>query len=155
MKANTIFKTILSVAISASLVACGGGNDTAAKVEVPKQPIDGIIAIHSLDLTDTQGIFLTGNTLAQQRTAKVTTRSLITTSRAFSTKAVSRESLDVYEKNTAYKILKDGSIVELTIQDSQGADADRGAINIINIDEITANYKIIYIQDQDFNSAIP
>ncbi|MFT7009418.1 MAG: hypothetical protein ACJAXJ_003966, partial [Colwellia sp.] len=42
----------------------------------------------------------------------------------------------------------------LTIQDSQGADADRGAINIIHIDEITANYKIIYIQDQDFNSAI-
>ncbi|MFT5852344.1 MAG: hypothetical protein ACI87J_002320 [Colwellia sp.] len=155
MKNNTIFKTILSVAISASLVACGGGNDTTAKVEVPKQTIDGIIAIHSLDLTDTQGIFLTGNTLAQQRTAKVTTRSLITTSRAFSTKAVSRESLDVYEKNTAYKILKDGSIVELTIQDSQGADADRGAINIIHIDEITANYKIIYIQDQDFNSAIP
>lgn len=155
MKTKTILKTILSVAISASLVACGGGGDTAAEVEVPKQPIDDTIAIHAINLTDAQGIFLTGNTLAQQRIAKVTTRSVSTTARALSTKATSSKSVNVFEKDTAYKILKDGTIVELTVQDSKGADAERGAINIIHIDEVTANYKIIYIEEQGSFSAIP
>lgn len=155
MKTNSILKTILSVAITASLVACGGGSETSAEVEVPKPPVDDTIAIHALDLANTQGVFLTGDVQTQTRTAKVTTRSIISTSRALSSKAVANKSLDVYELNTAYKIMKDGSIVELTVQNNKGVDAERGAIKIIHIDQITANYKIIYILEQGFHSAIP
>jgi hypothetical protein len=162
MKTTTLFKTLISVAIISSLTACGGGgssDEPVTPIPAPVPPVETPTTIYSLDLSDAQGIFITGNSSAQTLAQAIKTSSSKVSSHAFSASSTSNvsASTDVYEVNTAYKILKDGTITEVTVQDSDGTDNERGAINIVHIDEITKNYKIIYIHNEDpgLNSAIP
>ncbi|MBA6339940.1 hypothetical protein H4J59_02845 [Colwellia sp. MB02u-10] len=135
MQIKAILKTLLSVAIISSLTACGGGGENSSPaISVVTPPIDTTTAIYSLDLSNAQGFFITGDTPAQNTSAASTT---------------SNTNSAVFDTNTAYKILKDGTIEVITVQDSNGDDNERGSLNIVHIDEITANYKIIYFHVEE------
>jgi predicted small lipoprotein YifL len=170
MQTKTILKSLLSVAIISSLTACGGGGsgeDSSPANPVVTPPIDTTTAIHSLDLSNAQGFFITGDTPTQttsaksNSTSKSATRTLTSTSTgtASTTKDATTSDTDSseLETNTAYKILKDGTIEAITVQDSNGDDNERGSLNIVHIDEITANYKIIYlhVEEPAFPDATP
>jgi hypothetical protein len=154
MQSKTIFKSLLSLAIIGSLSACGGGSSDSGSSPTPPvvtPPIDDTVAIHSVDLTDVQGVFMTGDAPSQAKASKTSSRSssISTTSVIASTA--------VYDTNTAYKILKDGTIEPITVTDSNGDENERGSISIVHIDEITANYKIVYfhVENPNVPDAIP
>jgi hypothetical protein len=156
MQTQAIFKTLISAAIISSLSACGGGGDsdtTPPTVVIP--PVEAPTAIHTLDLTDVQGFFITGDATNQTAAAKASTSSKnISSTRTItsvSTGNASGTGTSVYEVNTAYKILKDGTIEPITVKDSNGDDNERGSLNIVHIDEITTNYKIVYFHVENPN----
>jgi len=167
MTSKKILKTMISVAIISTLSACGGGDPSEPQNTnvtpplnvtdpvVPIVPVDNEAVAHKINLANVAAIFMTGNSRSQTTSVIQKTAQSIYSQSSKAKVLKSAQSIDIFEANTAYKILKDGTIEKLNIEDRNGDDLERGSAKIVYIDEITNNYKVIYILNQASGEAIP
>ena len=127
---------IISSVISIMLLvftACGGGGSSSSSDD-PDVTQNYTQLIHSLDLSDAEGIYITGD------------KSEVQKSIALQNKAVPNDENQVdLDPNSIYKITSDGKLSRVAIEDENGTELSRGAVKPVAIQDLNNLYLLLWL----------